>query len=28
LLQGEFGLLQADWGFSLCTTQVGQIVAL
>jgi len=28
LLQGEFGLLQADWGFTLCTTQVRRIVAL
>jgi len=28
LLQGEFGLLQADWGFTLCTAQVQQIVAL
>jgi len=22
LLQGEFGLFQADWGFTLCTAQV------
>jgi len=28
LLQGEFGLLQADWGFTLCTAQVRRIVAL
>jgi len=28
LLQGEFGLVQADWGFTLCTAQVRRIVAL
>ena len=28
LLQGEIGLLQADCGFTLCTTQVRRIVAL
>jgi len=28
LLQGEFSLLQADWGNALSTTQVWQIVAL
>jgi len=28
LLQGEFGSLQADWGLTLCTAQVLQIVSL
>jgi hypothetical protein len=28
LLQGEFGLFHADWGLTLCTTQVQQIIAL
>jgi hypothetical protein len=28
LLQGEFGLLQADWRFTFCTAQVRQIIAL
>jgi hypothetical protein len=28
LLQGAFGLLQADWGLTLCTAQVRQIIAL
>jgi len=27
LLEGEFGLLQADWGLTLCTAQVRRIVA-
>ena len=28
LLQGELCLLQADWGFTVCTTQVQRIIAL
>jgi len=28
LLQDEFSVLQADWGFTLCTTKVQRIVTL
>jgi len=28
LLQGEFRLLQADWGFAFSPAQVGRIIAL